>query len=357
MVNWLSQESYLMINPRHPLAGEIRLNQLPCLPAHIWLATSGTTGDLGTLKLVALSKQAFLASAAAVNQHLQSTARDVWIKVLPDFHVGGLSIYARAHLSDAKVIDVKGKWDVLKLKEVMEDQKGMIVSLVPTQVHDLVTNRCQAPIGHLRSVIVGGDVLSEHLYGEARKLGWPLFTTYGCTECCSQIAAGGMLLPHISARTDTEGFLQFRGPSLFTGYAFWKNGKAEWSDPKVDGWWTSDDRGEIQNGSLKFLGRRQDFIKVGGEGVNLYRLNNLLQKICGEIHWKGEAVLIGTPDVRLGQQVQLVVSPETVEHESLVTRFNESVMPFERIRTISTVTQIPRTPLGKPIDFERVFRV
>src|SRR5687768_13502196 len=93
LIDWTSGESYVLLNPRMPREEEARLRSLVIdLQAHVWLATSGTTG---ALKLAALSKDALLASAAAVNRHLASDAGDVWCCVLPGFHVGGLGILDR----------------------------------------------------------------------------------------------------------------------------------------------------------------------------------------------------------------------------------------------------------------------
>jgi o-succinylbenzoate---CoA ligase len=171
-IDWLSTDSHVLLNPRMPEEERRRLESLVVdLPGHVWLATSGTTG---ALKLTALSKRALLASAAAVNRHLQSDDRDVWLCVLPTFHVGGLGIYARAFLSGARV--VTSGWEDVTL-----------ASLVPAQVTDLVRDRVEAPPS-LRAVVVGGGALSEELYAAARALGWPLLPSYGMTECCSQVA-------------------------------------------------------------------------------------------------------------------------------------------------------------------------
>src|SRR5438045_3187840 len=79
---------------------------VPPMRAHLFVVTSGSTG---TFKIVALSKQAVLASAIAVNERLVATNRDIWCRVLPLFHVGGLGILARAHVSGARVIE--REWD------------------------------------------------------------------------------------------------------------------------------------------------------------------------------------------------------------------------------------------------------
>ncbi|HWW62118.1 MAG TPA: AMP-binding protein, partial [Thermoanaerobaculia bacterium] len=138
MIDWRSDETHLLLNPRMPAEERTRLEQLAArfsLPAHVLLATSGTTGSL---KLTALSKKALLASAAAVNRHLESTSADVWLCVLPTFHVGGLGIHARAFLSGARVVT---EWS----------DEVTLASLVPAQVSDLVRGGARPP-SSLRAV-------------------------------------------------------------------------------------------------------------------------------------------------------------------------------------------------------------
>jgi O-succinylbenzoic acid--CoA ligase len=50
------------------------------------------------------------------------------------------------------------------------------------------------------------------------------------------------------------------------------------------------------------------------------------------------------PDERLGQAIHLAA---TAEADELVRRFNERVLPFERIRGVYRVAEIPQSPLGK----------
>src|ERR1700685_3894693 len=107
-IQWDDPETYVLINPKIP-AGESEqikngLTHFAPLVGHFWLATSGSSGHL---KWVALSKAAVLASATSVNRHLESSSKDVWLHALPDFHVGGLGIWARAHLSGAKVVKLQ----------------------------------------------------------------------------------------------------------------------------------------------------------------------------------------------------------------------------------------------------------
>lgn len=324
-IDWLSDDSHVLLNPRMP-EGERRWLEsfVIDLPGHVWLSTSGTTGSL---KLTALSKRALLASAAAVNRHLQSNANDVWLCMLPTFHVGGLGIYARAFLSGARV--VTESWDGVTL-----------ASLVPAQVSDLVRDSI-APPQSLRAVIVGGGALSEDLYRSVRSIGWPLLPSYGMTECCSQVATARgessdlILLDHIEARIETDGRLALRSEALLTGYA----SKSGFTDPKVDGWFITEDIAALDGRLLRVQGRSGDFVKIGGESVDLSRLDRILAEL------NADAAVFAVPDDRLGHVIALAVA--SGDADAIANSFNARVFPFERARQIVRVSEIPRTPLGK----------
>ena len=58
MIDFSSDETHVLLNPRMPEADRLALERLggeaPSLRGHVWMATSGTTG---ALRLVALSKR------------------------------------------------------------------------------------------------------------------------------------------------------------------------------------------------------------------------------------------------------------------------------------------------------------
>ena len=330
MLDFESDETHLLLNPRLPREERERLDRLyanaPELRAHVWLATSGTTG---ALKLVALSKRALLASAAAVNRHLASTSRDVWCCVLPTFHVGGLGIHARAALSGARV--VSATWAPRAFVELCEAEGVTLASLVPAQVRDL---REMRPPASLRAVIVGGGALASPIDG------WPLLQSYGMTETASQVATATLespeltLLDHVEARTE-EGYLAFRGESLLTGYQT----DDGFQDPKAGGWFVTPDLGEIEGRTLRVFGRGGDFVKIGGESVDLARLDRILAEIAAE------AAVVAADDERLGHVIHVAVAAG--DADEIAAAFNERVLPFERARKVHLINEIPRTSLGK----------
>lgn len=322
MIDWSSAESHLLLNPRMPAEERAALERaVPPMRGHVFVATSGTTGDI---KLVALSKDAILASAAAVNARLGARRSDIWCCVLPTFHVGGLGIHARAHLAGSRVISMV--WE----PEAFARTEATLASLVPAQVHDLVRLGLRAPAS-LRLILVGGGA-----FDPATAPGWPVLASYGMSECASTVAVDGVLLPHLDARVETDGRLAFRGASLFSGYVY---ADGSFVDPKVDGWFVSEDLGAVDGPTLEVHGRAGEFVKIGGESVDLGRLDRILREIAGD-----DAAIVAVADERLGYVIHLA---STVDARAMVEAFNARVMPYERIRGVHRVDSIPRSPLGK----------
>lgn len=369
-LDFTTDENVILLNPRFPKKDFDKLyflaertQQERDLQGHVWLATSGSTADsVSAIKLVALSKKSLQASAVAVNQHLQVSAQDVWTQVLPHFHVGGLGIEIRAELAGSRVVRAlkDNKWDSFYFYETLCKEKCTLSALVPTQVYDLVARKLQAP-KNLRAVVVGGGVLEPSLYEQARNLGWPLLPSYGMTETASQIATASLkslqvnkypemsLLNHAEVCASVEGFLEVKALSLFTCYA--QNleiGPRHW-DPKINSWFRTEDRGEVQGKILKVFGREADYVRIGGEGTNVAELRMRLEQAVLEFNplWSRQVSLLDMPSERLGTELHMVTTLNPAEAEKLVNIYGEKVLPYEKIRKIHFVSEIPRTELGK----------
>jgi o-succinylbenzoate---CoA ligase len=361
---WFSDETEILLNPRMPDGEQILIRnslQQCGLKSHFWLSTSGSTGkDPLKKKMVALSKEAILSSAKAVNEFLDSGSKDIWLNPLPEFHVGGLGILARSFLSGAKVSSQpSSKWNVHEFYTALSHSKATLTALVPTQVYDLLMQKLKAP-NSLRALIVGGGALQEHLYKEARELGWNLLPSYGLTECASQVATAELsslasreyptlkIMPHVELKIDAEGYICIKSPALLTTYAFLDTQTIEVVDPKQQGWLTTQDLGALTGHDLQLLGRKDDFVKIGGESVALFQLEKVLDQCKLKLQSSMDAVLIPMNDQRLGFVIHLVVAtdhPFNVDH--LVEEYQRQVLPFERIRHVHLVRSIPRSPLGK----------
>ena len=169
-------------DPRSPVP------EIPELAGHVLFETSGSTGDP---KWIALSKQALLVSAAAVNHHLGVTRESCWGLALPLNHVGGFGVAARAYQAGCGFQNFSQRWDAQAFREWLERQEITHTSLVPTQVHDLVKANLTEPAA-VCAMVVGGGHLDPLTGQAARNLGWPVLASYGMTEAGSQIATQGL---------------------------------------------------------------------------------------------------------------------------------------------------------------------
>lgn len=366
-IDWTSSDSVVLANKAYSpqekaFFSAIVTHTQEQYSGHLWLATSGSTVQ----KWVGLSKGAILASAAAVNLHLKSNKSDRWVVTLPSFHVGGLGVWARAYLSGAAVYDFKeafpGKWRAEPFYNYLNEVAGTLTSLVPAQLHDLIRLAYPSPPS-LRAVVIGGGRLDTGLYLQAKALGWPVLPSYGMTECASQIATAPLdsigeadlaspplqLLSHLEAR-EQEGVLHFKGTSLLSAYAIFTGDEIQVVDPKQEGWLIAEDRGRVVGRELIIHGRLSNFIKIGGESVDIDQLEAKLQQFKGELGIDVEVTLTAFPDSRLGHVVHLAVEGQQISAvEQLVSHFNAHVLPFERIRGVHALMHFPRSPLGKII--------
>lgn len=355
-IDWLSTETEILLNPRTPKAIQEKIDSSLSLfhsyKGHIWLSTSGSSCQ--QTKFVALSKEALLVSAQAVNTHLGSHIEDRWVNPLPHFHVGGLGIWCRSFLNQAKVFSCEGKWNPIHFYNLLCKTRATLSSMVPTQVYDIVSANLKAPKS-LRAVIVGGGKIHEQIFNKARELGWPLLLSYGMTESSSQIATALSnypsqlkILPHMRVKINEEGIICLKSPSLLTSYAILKEQDWIFSDPKNEGWLLTEDRGELNDPSLIVHGRNEDFIKIGGESVSLSRLENLLEQIKLNRNISFDIALIAIPDARLGHVIHLVSTHYSpIEIQLLLEEYHRQTFPFEHIREVHQILEIPRTCLGK----------
>lgn len=372
-IDWEGTLSYYFINPK--FSSDVKrklfsiLNRIPNFQYHIFLCTSGSSEKfLDKFKWVALSKDAILYSAKHVNDLLDSHSSDVWLNVLPSFHIGGLSIYARAYLSHSKVVDFLsqiGSWNVHQFLNLVRDHKATLTSMVPTQVYDLVCNRLESPKS-LRAVFVGGAAIAPDLYEKAVDLGWKLLPTYGMTESSSQIATGSFelmghsfkrnlkVLPHMEIKVDHEDVVWIKSPALFSGYAVEREGVSYFIDPKIDGWFCTEDVAELNQNNLILKGRRGHVVKVCGEKVNLAHIEELLYKFCIEEKYIDGSIplmsiIAALPHERLGHEIVLITELSEKCACKIASRVNHQLLGYEKIKSIYKAKKIATSPLGKPL--------
>lgn len=334
------------------------------LKRHAFITSSGTTGSF--IKSYALSYEALKSNALAVNNIINASSEDRWLSSLPIYHIGGLSIYIRAMLSNSEVISFQERWNAHTFLTKLKNENIQFCSLVPTQLFDLVMHNLSAP-KCLKAIFVGGDFLPDVIKKKAIELNWPIYLTFGMTEVCSQLATSHYkdafdgylkILPifdvQIHEVQNNEERLMVKGPSLFTdcyrfdGSSFYsiKNSK-DYSDD----FFITNDLVELveKNGLyLKHIGRVGDEIKVNGRLINFSVLKNTFSQICDELNIYSHAEIVISSDDRQGKKLELWLENSVAEHEStLCETIKKSTANLLSISTVRYFSQLPRTKLGK----------
>ncbi len=315
-----------------------------------------------------LSRRAFVASAAASEANLGWQPDDRWLLRLPVAHVGGLSVVTRCLLARCAVV-LSTESDPAALLDTIGRQRVTILSLVPTllaRLLDLEPHRPAPP--HVRAVLLGGAAASPALLARAADRGWPVLTTYGLTETCSQATTqplgtvnrgelgAGPPLRGMEVRIGDDGEVHVRGPSLLTGY-FPTGAHPE---PFLEGGWLpTGDFGRLDaDGNLHVVGRRADRIVTGGENVDPLEVEQALEAEPGI----SRACVFGTPDEEWGEVVCAAVvltdgghRPGVVAREA-VAAASVRLAAFKRPRRIVALDSLPLTRSGK-VDRAAVVRV
>lgn len=338
----------------------------------VFIASSGSSKSFNeSPKLVAIHINSLNNSAQRFNHFFNVGPDDHWGLVLPTFHIAGLAVLQRAHLAGSKVYE--WAWDIGNTVEQIEKHQIKLISLVPTQVFDLVQSKKLAP-SCLKKVFVGAGSLNFSVRDSFLNLNWPLVETYGMTETCSMIAIKDnpinndpinydlneyyKLLPGISVKLNDQ-MLNIASSSLAFAVLQIKNSSI--NIQLIEDHFQTEDLFEVNENKIKFLGRRSDYIKILGEGVSLIEINSKLHNLL--ILKKTDpnlACIIAVPDIRKQNKLILIFDQNKIKHyqlgkdflDDILSDLNSHLRRYEFINDIQIIQKIPRSSLGKIITSE-----
>lgn len=254
-----------------------------------------TSGSTGAPKDVILSHSAVLASAHAALQRLGGPGQ--WLSAIPATGVGGLQVLVRSIVAGiAPVLDDEHA-DLPAAIAAMTGTRRY-ASLVPTQLHRLADHL--DVLTSLDAVLIGGAATPVALLQRAREAGVNVVRTYGMSETCGGCVYDGLPLDGVRMRVDDDHQVHLAGPVLFDGYA-------DSSRPSgiVDGWFATNDLGEITDGRLNITGRSDDVVISGGVNIALPAVTEALRGHEGV----GDAIAVGVPDDEWGTRVVAFLVP------------------------------------------------
>lgn len=263
-----------------------------------------TSGSTGTPKAALHTWRNHLYSAKGSNANIPLRRGDRWLLSLPLYHVGGLAILIRCAIAGAGVVLPSAD---RSLAATLDAGSVTHVSLVATQVRRVLADWEGRPPSALRAVLLGGGPIPDELLRRGTEAGWPLHTSYGCTEMASQVTTtppgasldtlrtAGRRLPHRRVRI-RDGQILVAGAPLFRGYVT----DTGIDDPRTeDGWYPTGDRGRIEaDGRLRVEGRMDRMFVSGGENIQPEEIESVLERQDGV----EQAVVVPVPDPEYGRR-------------------------------------------------------
>ena len=144
---------------------------------------------------------------------------------------------------------------------------------------------------------------------------------------------------------EVEGELQVRGRYLMLGY--YKKPDETRASYSADGWFKTGDAAKRRaDGTMHFLGRHKDMLKVGGENVDPMEIEGMLRALKG-VH---EVSVVAAPDPVLNEvavaYVQRAEGSALTEAE-IINSVRGKVASFKIPRYVVFIDEFPMTASGK----------
>ena len=286
------------------------------------IATSGSTG---VPKGVVHTHASLEASARSTSTALGvDVSNDRWLCCLPLTHIAGLAIVVRSRTFEIPLV-VHDRFDAAVV-ETAAREGATLTSLVPTALARINPQL-------FRRIIVGGQAAPQNLPDNCR-------ASYGMTETGSAVVFDGELLPGVELRI-ADGEIQVRGDMLLRCYR-------DGTDPRTsDGWFPTNDGGELADGRLIVHGRRGDLIISGGENIWPAPIEESLSGLVSI----AEVAVVGRPDDEWGQLVTAIIvatdASQPPSLDELRDHVKQTLPAYCAPRHIELLDALPRTPLGK----------
>jgi o-succinylbenzoate---CoA ligase len=271
-----------------------------------------------------------------------------WLVTLPWNHIGGLSLFLRAYFLNGTLALPSPGFDWLAWLASGEIRG---VSLVPPQLHKLISLNVKDRFEGAEVFLVGGANLEHSLRLAALDRGWPICRTYGLTEAASQVASERMpgrgleLLPHWELRLEREE-VQIRGRALALGE--WNHSQVLPLPVEPEGWYRTGDLAQWgRESALNILGRASDQINTGGFKLNPREIEVLIR--AGG--WPEANLLVcGIPHEKWGQEVVLVMDrrPTEIQWQKVLDFLKKNTDARSLPQKLFVLAPWPRTELGKP---------
>ena len=292
----------------------------------------------------------------------------------PVSHIGGFngtSLDVWTHGGTPVTLGFPGAFDARGVLDAIERYRISMMFAVPAIVRALVEefDRGGGDLSSWTRPLIGGDALTGDVANMMRRVGVSPIHVWGMTEtsgagtvatpdCGAPTGSLGAPFPYVDLRVMANdereadageiGEIWVRGPGVVSGEEWLHTG--DLATRNEDGW-------------LHLVGRAHRMINTAGELVAPPSVERALRTLEAV----SDALVVGLPDERWGQVVAalIVASPAGRDEASSLTveRMSEALdgvlAPWEKVRRVMMVEQLPTTTTGKPdpVEATRLFAI
>ena len=302
---------------------------------HFVLHTSGSTG---TPQPVLLTRKQMIASANATLCYLPIPAHMAFGVCVDVRFIGGMMQVIRALHAKRPLFVVSPSREALT--QLPKGRKLGLVSVVPLQLHHLLSSNQSHCLSSCVITLVGGGMIPFQVEKQLKALPYSIYHSYGMTETASHVALrnltqgeeGFRALPSVYLRRDAEGVLEVKGPMTHN----------KWVS-------TGDEVRIKKRNAFVWVGRRDAVVNTGGIKVNLDALNRQLGVFFEDIGEVRDYFTYGVPDEALGTKIVLVLegAKGAMSDADLLTKLKAHCAPYHAPRVLYTTSQFVRTTSGK----------
>ena len=305
----------------------------------------------------------------------RATSDDVWLTIMPQFHIGGLNVTSLPAISIGGTAVVMRMFDPDATLDAFNDPDlGITHTIgVPAMFNAMRFSRKveTTDYSRMKSTLAGGASVPKELVEWWYEKGLLIQDGYGMTESAASncmttrsdvprvIGTSGKSLQFTDMKiVDDEGNevprgeageIWMRGPVITPGY--WNNEAAN-RDSFHDGWFKSGDIArQDEEGNFILQDRAKDMYISGGENVYPAEVEGVLYEM-EEIQ---EVAVIGMPDEKWGETgcaVVVVCEGKTVDMRAIREHCDAKLARYKHPMHLVMMDVLPRNATGKVKKFE-----